>query len=149
MKWTEIVETFALKYPQVQIVRQHLEGIPEAFVVWRSSEGVYSVDLYQTKEKSFSWVFKTYAPYSPRIAAIAKETQDGRWWERCDTRISTLTAERTQYFLGHALNWGLFGYSCSKGIGEFCRNDLGFDLNFVDAFVLEEDRHLFKKRSVY
>lgn len=62
LKWTEIVETFALKYPQVQIVRQHLEGIPEAFVVWRSSEGYIQLIYIKLKKRVFHGYLKLMPP---------------------------------------------------------------------------------------
>jgi hypothetical protein len=47
---------------------------------------------------------------------------------------------------GNILNWGLFGYECKWGLGEFCRNGFGRSVNFVEEFVLEEEKHLFDKR---
>jgi hypothetical protein len=56
LTWQNIVDTFKLQYPTVSVSTRGLEGVPRAFIVWRSEDGTYWIDLTDNKEKALRWI---------------------------------------------------------------------------------------------
>lgn len=150
LKWTDIVDTFRLKYPKIHVRPPDSDStIPDAFLVFRSLPNTfyiqdlyqYEVDLFSAKEKIFEEI-ENFG--RSRFNYLAAEP----WRKRCSKSISELTEKHVFDARGHVLNWGLFDYKCKFGVGEFAADGYGFGVNFLDTFVLEEDRHIFEKNSV-
>ncbi|MFM0562257.1 hypothetical protein [Paraburkholderia sediminicola] len=112
---------------------------------WRDDNGIYSIDLYPSKKRAYQMV-ETGAIHHRAGQVLAEEFAKGRWKLRDDKRVAELKAEGPQYCLGHVLNWGVFGYECKWGPGEFCCDGMGFSRHFVDYFVLDEEKYDFDKR---
>lgn len=149
LRYTDIVDTFKMKYPQVRVVQQWGPDVPAVFLVWRDDDGIYTIDLYPSKKQAYEMV-ESVAIHHRAGQVLAKaffeEFSKGGWKLRDDKLIADLKAEGPQYCFGHILNWGIFGYECKWGPGEFCCNGYGFSKNFVDCFVLDEEKYLFDKR---
>jgi uncharacterized protein YegP (UPF0339 family) len=147
LKWHDVVEIFELKYPSVEVYsnRPMFEFIPSTFLVYRSTTGrtqfgnkscIYSVELYPSKAEAFSaiemWKGLSYLIHEP-------------WQKRCSRLVRDLSDSDLTDSRGHLLNWGTFDYECRHGVGEFAANEIGFGVNFLDTFVLTEDRRRVQK----
>jgi hypothetical protein len=155
LRWTDIVDVFSLKYPQVRVSRC-LDGVPVVFLVWRDAHGVYTIQLFDSKKHAYAEVeIRGLQHRAGRVLAkeFADEFAKGGSRLRDNKRIAELEVEGPQFVtfgdipgFGNILNWGLFGYDCKWGAGEFCQTGSGMSVNFVQEFVLKEEKHLFDKR---
>ncbi len=132
LKWSRILDTFRLKYQQVEVWRMHLDGndIPGAFIVWRDQAGTYSVDLYASAREVRRRI-EFYKTVNGNLAGPAGKD-----------RFPELISDVRYVGEGGLINWGIFDYECRCGVGEFLSDRDGMKSIFPN-FVLKEERSRF------
>lgn len=152
LRYTDIIDTFRMKYPQVRVVQRMGTDVPVVFLVWRNDDGIYTIDLCPSKKLLYSEVESAgIANHAARLLAkeFAREMAQCNSRLRENKRIAELKQEGAQDYLGHILNWGVFGYDCKEGAGEFCCDGAGFGRTFVDYYVLDEDKYSFDEKRYW
>lgn len=55
-QWTRVLDGFKLNYPNVEVRTHHLGGrVPYTYIVWRTPNGKYIVDLYPVTENELNF----------------------------------------------------------------------------------------------
>lgn len=142
LTWQNIVDTFKLQYPTVSVSTRGLEGVPGAFIVWRSEDGTYWIDLTENKEKALRWIQGVAESFGDAdLRRIAGE----EWQNRQYVSLQDLAARKERPdSTGRVLNWGIFDYGCKAGLGEFTAAGRGHNCGFVSTFVLNDDKEQFR-----
>lgn len=144
--WQDIVDTFKLRYPTVSVSTRGLEGVPGAFIVWRSEDGTYWIDLTDSKEKALRWIQGVADVFGDAdLRRIAGE----EWQNRQYVSLQDLRARKERPdSTGRILNWGLFDYDCKAGLAEFTATGRSHNGGFVGTFVLNADKEHFRHYPV-
>lgn len=126
--WTRIVQTFELKYPEVEVWPQlDKNDIPKYHLVFRKESGVYKIVLYPTLKR----LNEEITSYDDLVRKLG----DGSGLPRYPRRLNEV-----KYAAGvGVLGGGTFDYDCRPGIGEFCTRGPVPSGTFLETYVLEDD----------